>query len=111
MIGENGKTIYIERMTSEAAIDRLRNCRGELEQAGIIALSVFGSRARGDNHEGSDLDLAVRFRKNAHIGGFRFVALEKRLEEIAGLEVDLVVEPARKARVQREIDRTRRNVF
>ena len=98
-------------MNSETAINRLRACRAELDRAGVAALSVFGSRARGDNREDSDLDLAVRFRKNAHIGGFRFVELEKRLGEIAGLEVDLVVEPARKARVQREIDRTRLNVF
>ena len=45
---------------------------------------LFGSRARGDEHEGSDVDLAVRGRD------LDTAALAGALSEILGLEVDVV---------------------
>lgn len=98
-------------MDTAQAIRRLRDRREELERLGVRSLSAFGSRARGDARPDSDLDLAACIRRDRPFGIFAFVDLQERLAQIAGLPVDLVVEPARKARLQQEIDRSRLNVF
>jgi hypothetical protein len=98
-------------METAEAIGRLRSQRAELEELGVISLAAFGSRARGDGHAHSDLDLAARIKRDRPFGGFAFANLEHRLAQIAGIPVDLVLEPARKRRLQAEIDKVRLNVF
>jgi predicted nucleotidyltransferase len=52
---------------------------------------VFGSRARGTAHAGSDLDVAVGLRSPARLGALELGDLLARLEHAAGHSVDLVV--------------------
>ena len=49
---------------------------------------IFGSYARGDFHEDSDLDLLVDFDEGANL--FDLVGLQQFLEEKLGRKVDLV---------------------
>ena len=62
-----------------------------------------------------DVDLAVRLGKNFSERGLDYIsrldALEHRLSEILGCRVDVVEEPVRKERLQREIDRDRAIAF
>ena len=58
----------------------------------IQMLGVFGSFARGDHSEKSDLDLLVRFTKRKSL--LSVLALERELSELAGREVDLLTEAA-----------------
>jgi uncharacterized protein len=53
----------------------------------IRRLGVFGSCARGDNREGSDVDIIVEFEKPA---GIEFVDLAEELEHCIGTKVNLV---------------------
>ncbi len=54
---------------------------------------LFGSTARGDDNEGSDVDLIVEMRDSSSI---RIVDLELKLEELLGRRVDvLALEDAR----------------
>ena len=53
----------------------------------IKSIAIFGSYAREDNDEDSDLDILVEF--NDRIG-VRFIDLADEIEEIVGLKVDLV---------------------
>ena len=76
-------------MQRDEAISRIREALPELrEQYRVAALSVFGSTARGDARDDSDVDVlvdfegAVRFRQ--------FMGLKFALEEILGGTVDLV---------------------
>jgi predicted nucleotidyltransferase len=48
-----------------------------LKRYGVAAASVFGSLARGEIKDGSDIDLLVRFKS------------EKSLLDLAGLKIDL----------------------
>lgn len=48
---------------------------------------IFGSYARGDFHEDSDLDLLVDFEEGANL--FDLVGLQQFLEEKLGCKVDL----------------------
>jgi predicted nucleotidyltransferase len=53
----------------------------------ISELALFGSYARGDNHEHSDIDILVDF--NGRIG-IEFISLAHELEDIFQTKVDLV---------------------
>ncbi len=61
----------------------------------VLRAWIFGSFARGEEREDSDIDLLVQFdRENAKIGLFRYSAMILDLEKILHREVDLVEEGA-----------------
>ena len=57
---------------------------------GMKYLGVFGSVARGDYDEDSDVDLLVKFDKSKDTGLFDLAKIQKELEEKFGRKVDLV---------------------
>ncbi|MEO9191166.1 MAG: nucleotidyltransferase domain-containing protein [Acetobacteraceae bacterium] len=95
-------------MDRENAIAALRAHEPELKAAGVVSLSVFGSVARGDSREDSDVDVLVRLSGEAARGGFayfgRLDALTHRLTDILGRPVDVIAEPVRKDRLRRAIE-------
>lgn len=59
----------------------------------VLKAWVFGSFARGEEREDSDIDLLVQFdHKNAKIGLFKYAAMIIDLEKLLHREVDLVEE-------------------
>ncbi len=56
----------------------------------VRELSLFGSRARGDNGPDSDYDLLVDFRADSDIDLFDYSRMQIDLEELIGTKVDLV---------------------
>ncbi len=96
-------------------IATLREHEQELKKAGIARLSVFGSVARGDSGQNSDVDIAVRLDKSFSSGGLDYFwqldQLQKRLSRLLDCKVDVVAEPARKEPLQQEIDRDRALAF
>jgi uncharacterized protein len=67
----------------------------------VEKIGVFGSVARGDNTDKSDVDLLVNLEKP--IGLFTFINLENYLAEILGKRVDLVTPKALKPIVKDDI--------
>jgi predicted nucleotidyltransferase len=71
--------------------ERRGQIRAVLSAAGVESAGVFGSVARGEAGEDSDLDLIVRF----HPGIRRdLVGITASLENLTGLRVDVVDEQA-----------------
>ena len=64
----------------KAKINELNNIMLEFEQYGIHNLRVFGSVARGDDNEGSDIDFAVDIGKgiNGRFPGFKYFEIPKK---------------------------------
>ncbi|MGK6321790.1 nucleotidyltransferase family protein [Sphingomonas sp. DT-51] len=95
------------------AIDLLRAREQELRALGIRTLSLFGSTARDEAGEQSDLDLAAAIDYDTvHAAGpFAFFGLSDTIAGMIGRRVDLVTEPARKPALQAEIDRDRVRVY
>lgn len=54
----------------------------------ISELGLFGSYARGDFNEKSDIDILVDF--NARIDGFDYIKLAHELEDMFRYKIDLV---------------------
>ena len=61
-------------------------------QAGVVKIALFGSAARGEADEQSDIDLVVEFSKGISL--LRFTALQSELSEALGRRVDLLTETA-----------------
>ena len=101
-------------MDRDQIIATLRSHEEVLKASGVLRLSLFGSAARGEI-AAQDVDVAVRLGGNFSQGGFDYFArledLENHLRLLLGCKVDLVEEPVRKARFQREIDRDRTVAF
>ena len=88
-------------MTRAEAIQRLAAARPELATLGVRSLDLFGSVARGEAGPASDVDLLVDFDKP--IGLFHFFRVQRRLEEILGCRVDLVMRDAVKRQLRDRI--------
>lgn len=102
-------------MDRNAIIATLRCREAELRALGVVSLSLFGSVARGDATEESDIDVAVTLDPAKTPRGFYYIGrldeVRERLEAALGRHVDLVPEPAEKRRFQQEIDRDRVRAF
>jgi uncharacterized protein len=102
-------------MTRDDVLAALRDHEQELRAAGVVSLSVFGSVARGESRDDSDVDVVVRLGDDFSAPGLDYFGrlddLERRLSEILGRDVDVIEEPVRKARVQHAIDRDRAFAF
>lgn len=72
-------------------------------ELGIRSLDIFGSVARGEAASGSDVDLLVEF--DRPIGLFHFFRVQRRLEQILGCRVDLVMRDAVKPQFRDRIFR------
>ena len=97
-------------MDLDQVLNVLKAHEQELRGAGVMSVSLFGSVARGENPT-HDVDVVVRLSETFSEPGLDYISrlddLEHRLSEILGCKVDVVEEPVRKERFQREIDRDR----
>ena len=75
-------------MKRDEALALLEGYRAELKKYGVKSIAVFGSVARNEATEGSDIDILVEFGQS--VGLFEFVRIKTRLEKILNRPVDLV---------------------
>src|ERR1700751_3594679 len=96
-------------MNRDEVIATLRAHKAEWRAAGVERLSLFGSVARGDQTERSDVDVAIRLSPEAADGGSayfgRLDALTRRIRDILGRPVDVVTEPIRTERLRRAVEK------
>ena len=91
----------------------LRECIKKLEQFkanfgqkfGIIKLGIFGSVARNENTENSDIDIVVELKRPSLVIMYE---LKEALKTLFGCEVDLVrfretLRPLFKSNIQRDV--------
>ena len=71
------------------------------ERFGVKEIGIFGSYARGEAKETSDIDILVDFYEVPSL--FRFIELEEYLEELLGVRVDLVLKSALKPRISEHV--------
>jgi uncharacterized protein len=102
-------------MDKDRILGVLRAHEAELRASGIEKLAIFGSGARGDATEASDVDVVVRLVAEPGYAGFayfgRLEALRRRLCEILGRPVDIIAEPIRKERLRRNVEKDALVVF
>ena len=78
-------------------------------QNDVSKISIFGSMARGEANEQSDIDLLVEFSKRKSL--LALVALERKISAALGRKVDLLTEAAISPYLRDSIKRDLRIVY
>lgn len=74
-------------LNRQECIDRiLANADTIVEDYGVRSLRLFGSVARNEQHESSDVDVFVEMEPDL----FQMVGLKQFLEDLLGYDVDLI---------------------
>ncbi len=76
-------------MNSTEVLRTLRQHESELKRAGILHLRLFGSLARNEGSQGSDVDLLAEFDKTKRLSLVTVGSLQIRLSELLDAQVDL----------------------
>ena len=92
-------------MTKKELEKKLAPHRQKLHELGVVSLAVFGSVARNESTQQSDIDLLVDFDRD--VGLFYLFEIQHRLEEIIGVpKIDLIqkgaIHPALRERILSE---------
>jgi predicted nucleotidyltransferase len=83
-------------------IEKLRQNLPEITQRfQVKSMLVFGSYVRGQQKKKSDLDVLVEFFEPPSF--FEFLALERRLSDLLGVKVDLVMKEALKPAISKHV--------
>jgi uncharacterized protein len=77
-------------MNSQEILARLRENESALRARGVSHAALFGSRARGDNHPDSDIDIMVEFDPAAHVTVFNYAGLKDYIASLFDGPVDVV---------------------
>ncbi len=93
-------------MNKEEILNRIRENREKMRSFGVRKIGIFGSFVRGEEKEGSDIDIIVEFeegKKNFN----NFINLVFYLEELLGRKVDLLtpesISPYIKPYIEKEV--------
>jgi uncharacterized protein len=74
----------------QSVLAALRANEGELRRLGVAHAAVFGSVARGEAGESSDIDVLVELDESRPIGVFQYARLKLYLDGILDGTVDVV---------------------
>ena len=88
-------------MKRDEVLALLAGYRAELNKYGVKSLAIFGSVARNEATEESDIDILVEF--SQPVGLFEFVRIKAHLEKILNRPVDLVTPEALKKQLKEQI--------
>lgn len=84
-------------------LELLREKKGEIQRRfHVQRIALFGSSARGEDTEGSDVDVLVEF-EPGHKTFDNYLGLQNYLERLFGREVDLVISGAVKPRLKDKV--------
>ena len=91
-------------MDRTAALTLLRRSKPELvRRFGVTRLALFGSTARDQANEGSDVDVLVEF--DGPATSARYFGVQFHLEDLLGRQVDLVTGKAIRPELRPYIER------
>jgi predicted nucleotidyltransferase len=100
-------------MRRDDALAILKAHAPELRELGVVHLSLYGSTARDEARDDSDVDIAVRLEEIA--SGFaslgRLDLIKRRLGELLQARVDVVPEPSHTGPLKTAIERESYLVF
>jgi uncharacterized protein len=96
----------VRTQTRDEIVSTIRRRAARIQALGASALYLYGSRARGDNRDDSDLDVMVD-----HVPGklalFDLLAIKHIIEDDTGLEVHIATsdsfKPEKRHRFERDL--------
>lgn len=95
----------------ESIVRRLRAELPELRRRGVLHLAIFGSMARGDARDDSDVDIAVEIEPERSFSLIRIEETRLLLEDVLDRRVDLGEVETLKPWVREAFEREKVTVF
>lgn len=81
-------------MNRQQALKTLSANRNVLNRFSVQDVYIFGSVARDESRDDSDVDILVEFQADAKVGLFQFSRLQRFLSELLECDVDLATPDA-----------------
>lgn len=100
---QDGADVDEVEMRRDEVLRVLKSHTAELQHFGVKSLRLFGSVARDEAADGSDVDILVGFEKPP--GFSSFMKLRIFLEDLLGAKVDLVTESGLRDRVRPYVEK------
>lgn len=75
-------------MQRDAIVQKLKTLRPDLSAEGVTHVALFGSRARGDYSEKSDLDLLLEVDPASRFSILNLVGVERIVEQALGIQTN-----------------------
>ena len=97
-------------MRRDEAMDRLRAHEAELRRLGVSSLFMFGSTARDEAGETSDIDLFFDYRKG-ELGLFELMEVKDYARDLLGGPVDIMTRDSLHKALRKRIEETALRVF
>jgi len=98
-------------MNRSVAIAQLRRKANALKGMGATALYLFGSTARDDAGDASDLDIFIDYDPDSRFNAFDLVGMKLLLEEELQVPVDLTTKDGLHPRLRSRIEQSALRVF
>lgn len=88
-------------------IDQIRlailEARDDIVAEGVAHLSLFGSRARGEARDDSDLDILIDVEQSAKFSILNLIGVEHKITELTGLHANAFMRRSMDADFKRQI--------
>jgi len=97
-------------MNRDDAIRRLKEHESELRRLGVVHLYLFGSTARGDATEGSDVDLFFDYEKGK-LGLFELMDVQDYAASVLGCKADVMTRDSLHKCLRQQIEAAAVRVF
>ncbi len=104
------KLCYTASMKRDEAIRRLKQHEADLKRLGVEHLYMFGSTARGEASEESDVDLFFDYEKGK-LGLFELMAVKEYAASIVGRKADIMTRDSLHKTLRRQIEEAAVRVF
>jgi uncharacterized protein len=98
-----GYTGARQRLAPNLAIAVLRKHRARLGELGVLHAGIFGSLARGEAGNKSDVDVFVVLDESRHLSVYDFVGIRHFLQDVLHPRVDLVERDAVKPPIREQL--------
>ena len=97
-------------MKRDEAISRLREHEADLKRLGVEHLYLFGSTARGEARDDSDVDLFFDYEKGK-LGLYELMDVKDYTASILGRKTDIMTRDSLHKTMRRQIEETAVRVF
>ena len=101
---------YGTLMNRDEAISRLKQHEADLKRLGVEHLYMFGSTARGDAQEDSDVDLFFDHEKGK-LGLYELMDVKEQAASILGCKTDIMTRNSLHPRLKERIEKSAVLVF
>ncbi|MBV9236150.1 MAG: nucleotidyltransferase family protein [Xanthobacteraceae bacterium] len=98
-------------MKRTEAVSKLQGYADAIRSMGATSLYLFGSTARDEAHDASDLDLFVDYDPSSRFNAFDLVGIKQFLEDELGLPVDVTTRDGLHPVLRGDIEQSAVRVF